>query len=98
MTGQMSEALNLHCGRRNNIPVHIHIFCFNHSMDQHLINPGKESKTRDESNSLDHNMEFFFMVACVAALILVVVIQAFCIIKLSRGNSLPKKVKWYLKL
>ena len=67
-------------------------------MDQHLIHPGKESETRDESNSLDHNMEFFFMVACVAALILVVVIQAFCIIKLSRGNSLPKKVKWYLKL
>ena len=58
-------------------------------MDQHFIHPGKESETRD---SLDHNLEFYFMVACVAALILVVVIQAFCIIKLSRGHSLPKNV------
>ena len=90
----MSEALNLHCGRRNNIPVHILIFCFNHSMDQHLFHPGKESETRDEYISFDHNLEFYFMVACVAALILVVVTQALCIIKLSRRNSYPKKVNW----
>lgn len=63
-------------------------------MDQHLILPNRESEARDDFESLEPiNMEFYFMVACVAALILVVVIQASCIIKMSRRNTALKKVK-----
>ena len=63
-------------------------------MDQHLILPDKGSEARDGTESLEPiNMEFYFMVACVAALILVVLIQASCIIKMSGRNTALKKVK-----
>ena len=64
-------------------------------MDQHLILPDKGSDARrDDADTLEPiNMEFYFMVACVAALILVVVIQASCIIKMSGRNTALKKVK-----
>ena len=66
------------------------IFCFNHSMDQHLTHPDKETGTKDDTDSLDHNLELFFIVGCFAALFLVVIIQAFCIIRMSRRNSMLK--------
>ena len=55
----------------------------------------KDDKIEGITESLGPiNMEFYFMVACVAALILVVVIQASCIIKMSGRNTALKKVKW----
>ena len=60
-------------------------------MDQHLIHHDKGSEARNGTQSLEPiNMEFYFMVA---ALILVVIIQASCIIKMSGRNSSLKKVK-----
>ena len=59
-------------------------------MDQHLIHHDKGSEARNGTQSLEPiNMEFYFMVAYVAALI----IQASCIIKMSGRNSSLKKVK-----
>ena len=62
-------------------------------MDQHLTFPDdKGPEVRDDSMFSDYNMEFLFMVAGVAALILVVIIQASCIIKMSGRNTKLKKV------
>ena len=64
-------------------------------MDQHLTLPDdKGPEARDDSHFSDYNMEFLFMVAGVAALILVVIIQASCIIKMSGRNTKLKKVSW----
>ena len=63
-------------------------------MDQNLILSDKWSGARNDADTLEPiNMEFYFMVACVAALILVVLIQASCIIKMSGRNTALKKVK-----
>ena len=62
-------------------------------MDQHLILPDdKGQEASDDSVFLDDNMQFLIMVAGVAALILVVIVQASCIIKMSGRNSKLKKV------
>ena len=62
-------------------------------MDQHRILPDdKGQEARDDSVFLDDNMQFLIMVAGVAALILVVIVQASCIIKMSGRNSKLKKV------
>ena len=61
-------------------------------MDQNLILPDKGSGARNDADTLEPiNMEFYFMVACVAALILVVLIQASCIIKMSGRNIHSKR-------
>ena len=78
------------------ISTFLFIFCFNHSMDQNLILPDKGSGAGNDADTLEPNMEFYFIVACVAVLILVVTIQASCIIKMSGRNSALKKVKLYL--
>ena len=62
-------------------------------MDQNLLLPGKGSGARNDADTLEPNMEFYFIVACVAILILVVTIQASCIIKMSGRNSALKRVK-----
>ena len=62
-------------------------------MDQHPHLPDdKGPEARDDSHFSDYNMEFLFMVAGVAALILVIIIQASCIIKMSGRNTKLKKV------
>ena len=65
-------------------------------MDQNLILPDKGSGARNDADTLEPNIEFYFIVACIAVLILVVTIQASCIIKMSGRNSALKKVKLYL--
>ena len=62
-------------------------------MDQNLLLPDKGSGARNDADTLEPNMEFYFIVACVAILILVVTIQASCIIKMSGRNSALKRVK-----
>ena len=62
-------------------------------MDQNLILPDKGAGARNDADTLEPNKEFYFIVACVAILILVVTIQASCIIKMSGRNTALKKVK-----
>ena len=73
----------------------IHIFC-SPDLDPYAVTTNVKTENDDAAKTTERaNVKLYVVVACIAALVLVAIIQASCtIFKMSRRGSSVQKVAW----